>query len=138
MLLTIISYALHLLIVIPFFLLLPLPVMIRSTEAEKNNKSLLKVLKSYKVILMVAHGALVIALVTGLILRLELSVWVVGVVLLWVAIGAFLGFTAKFVRLSLEALNDGKKPEDSLQKAKMYSFLLTISISIMFVVKYTM
>lgn len=138
MLLKIISYALHLLIVIPFFILLPLPVMLRSTEAEKDHKSLSKLLKIYKVFLMIAHVALVIAIVTGLHLRFELSVWVIGVVVVWLAIGAFLGLTAKYVRISLEAINDGQDTEEPMKKTKKFSLLLTLSIAIMFVIKYTM
>lgn len=136
MLLHIISYALHLLIIIPFFILLPFPMFIRGHELQSNLTSLVKILKFYKVILLVAHIALVIALVTGLILRFQFSLWVTGVIIIWIAIGAFLGYTAKYVQLLLDEIASKKKTLESLEGTKKYSRLLTIAIASMFVLKY--
>lgn len=136
MLLSIISYALHLLIIIPFFLLIPFPMFLRGYELEKNQKGFIKILKIYHVILMVAYVALIIALLTGLYLRFELSIWVVSVVLIWAAIAVFLGYTTKYVKNLLLHLQENQNTNDTLLNAKKYSKLLTLVIAVMFVLKY--
>lgn len=109
---------------------------LRGYELEKNQKGFIKILKIYHVILMVAYVALIIALLTGLYLRFELSIWVVSVVLIWAAIAVFLGYTTKYVKNLLLHLQENQNTNDTLLNAKKYSKLLTLVIAVMFVLKY--
>ncbi|WP_096199549.1 hypothetical protein [Bacillus sp. FJAT-45350] len=136
MLVHLISYGLHLLITLIFFVLIPLPIIIKAWSAE-DNKKVARVLRIYKVVIMIAHGALIVALVTGLILHFDLtSLWIWVVILLWVAIGAYLGLTAKYVRMTLELLDKNEPHKESLQKTMTYSVCLMLGIISMFVLKY--
>lgn len=136
MLLVIVSYAIHLLILIPFFILIPLPMFLRGHEYENFTQTLLKLLKFYKVVIFISFGTYVIALLTGLYLRFELSLWIAIVILIWLAIGAFLWLTAKHFRLLLEEIESGAKTLKALEDTKRYSRLLTIAIATMFLFKY--
>ncbi|WP_078554491.1 hypothetical protein [Bacillus alkalicellulosilyticus] len=136
MLTYIISYGVHLLAAVLFFLLLPLPMLIRGTEPEGPEK-VAKLLSIYKIIIFLAHGALIIALITGLLMNFNLlSFWMVGVILVWVGIGAYLGLTAKYIRITLEAIANKVSYEESLQKVKTFSFFLMLGVVAMFMLKY--
>ncbi|MDE5412853.1 hypothetical protein [Alkalihalobacterium chitinilyticum] len=136
MLFEILMYALHLFISIIFFILIPLPVIIHVTVTEGSERIHL-ILKIYKKIIMIAHGALVVMLVTGVFIRFDLSLWTIIVVIVWVIIGAYLGLTAKFVRESLEAADNKKVFDESVNKVKMFSTLLMLAIIAMFIIKFT-
>ncbi|WP_026674177.1 hypothetical protein [Alkalihalobacterium bogoriense] len=131
----IISYAVHLLAALVFFLLLPFPMLIRGTEPEGPEK-LAKLFSIYKVIFMVAHGALVAAFITGIVLHFSVSLWMIAVVIVWIAIGAYLGLTAKFLRLTLEAIRSKQSYEEPLKKLKTCSMFLMLGIIAMFMTKY--
>lgn len=135
MLVFILSYVLHLLVALVFFILLPLPVIIRATSAE-GQEQLRKVLRIYKVVLLLGHGALIVSVITGLILRFEFSLWMATVLLIWIVIGAYLGLTAKYVRMSLEAITQNNSYEEEIQKARLFSMLLTLGIIAMFIMKF--
>ena len=136
MLIDIISYGLHLVTAFIFFVLIPLPVLLRAMKAKGDSK-LNKLLRFYKIVLMIAHGALVVAVVTGFIMYFDLrSLWLWIVFLIWVAIGAYLGITAKYIRLTLERINEGAAYEDLFQKTRVFSGCLTLGVLAMFVIKY--
>ncbi|WP_216827879.1 hypothetical protein [Alkalihalobacterium elongatum] len=136
MLFEILMYALHLFISMIFFILIPLPVIIHVMVTEGSGRIHL-VLKIYKKIIMIAHGALIVMFVTGVLLRFDLSLWTIIVVVVWVIIGAYLGLTAKFVRESLESIENKQSFEEPVNKVKMFSTLLMLAIIAMFIIKFT-
>ncbi|WP_078427013.1 hypothetical protein [Alkalihalobacterium alkalinitrilicum] len=136
MLLEIIIYALHLFISVIFFVLIPLPVLIHVNVTEGSGRIPL-ILKIYKKIITIAHGAIIVLFVTGVLMRFDLSLWTVVVVIVWVVIGAYLGLTAKFVRESIEAIENKQPYEDHVYKVKMFSTLLMLAIIAMFIIKFT-
>ncbi|WP_017727439.1 hypothetical protein [Halalkalibacterium ligniniphilum] len=135
MVLFLISYGFHLLVSLIFFLLIPLPYLIKGSLLD-NEKAFQTLLKVYKRILWIAHGALIVALVSGLIMVSEWTdPWLWVVILIWLALGAFLGLTAKKVRLILEAYEKSEEPSEHVDQLKLYSFLLMLAILSMFTVK---
>ncbi|WP_209122278.1 hypothetical protein [Alkalihalobacillus sp. BA299] len=136
MFIDIIIYAIHLFISVIFFMLIPLPVLIHVNVTEGTGRIPL-ILKIYKKVIWAAHGALIVLLVTGLFMRFDLSLWTIVVVAVWIVIGAYLGLTAKFVRESLEAIDNKQPYEDLVYKVKMFSTLLMLAIIAMFIIKFT-
>lgn len=131
-----ISYGVHLLTALVFLLLIPLPIFVRG-KGLKGAEQLKRVLSLYKIIGIIAHGALVLALISGLLLNYNfLSVWLITVVVIWVAIGAFLGITAKYIRLTLEAINNSDSYDEHVAKLKTFSTILSFGIIVMFILKY--
>ena len=132
-----VSFGLHLLTAFVFFILIPLPVLLKAMNAE-GAKALKKLLHFYKIILWLAHGALIVTLVTGLIMHFNFaSFWLWVVLILWIAIGAYLGLSAKYLRICLEHLDKGVSYEEALTKLQVYSVCLMLGIVAMFVIKYT-
>ncbi|MFB5663999.1 hypothetical protein [Alteribacillus sp. HJP-4] len=126
MLLDIGSYVIHWLMALFFFLLIPFPFFIKGMDGE--NLAFIK--KLYRPILILAHIGLIGSAVTGAVLITDWqNWWTAAVLIVWIGIGAFLGLTAKNLRLSMEG-----KPETSLLP---FSSLLTISILIMFLLKFS-
>ncbi|WP_100404382.1 hypothetical protein [Bacillus solitudinis] len=130
-----INYAIHLLISVLFFILIAFPFLIKGTMEEKQKQS--RILNTYQRVIWLAHGGLIIALVSGILMTTDwLSIWVWLVLLCWIVLGAFLGLTAKMCRLTIEKL---KKNEDSsveFEKLRRFSLLLSIAIIVMFALKF--
>ncbi|WP_018922433.1 hypothetical protein [Salsuginibacillus kocurii] len=124
----IISYALHWLMALFFFLLLPLPFLLKgATDVYRT-----WLLKTYRIIIHLAHLGVIGSLITGLfITETFLSAWMITVFILWLAISAFLGLTAKALRL--EHSNAVEKSQtDSFRN----SLILSLLIFTMFAVKF--
>ncbi|WP_332633674.1 hypothetical protein [Halalkalibacter flavus] len=130
-----ISYAFHMLVSVLFFVLIPFPFLIKGSLLDEPGRFTL-LLKIYKRIIWLAHGGVVIAIVSGFLMTTQwLTVWFFIVVLIWLALSALLGMTAKAVRIILENLEKDKKVEDEINKLRLYSFLLMIAILSMFMMK---
>lgn len=132
----IISFTLHYFFAIIFFILIPLPVFLRVSETEGENW-LRKVVNIYKKILMFAHIALVVQIATGFLLRVDFNNWwTYAVLVIWLAIGAFLGLTQKYIRFIQQAMVEKQPTEEPFAKARRFSMFLMVSIIAMFILKY--
>ncbi|MBU8907399.1 hypothetical protein [Desertibacillus haloalkaliphilus] len=131
----IISYGLHLLSAVIFFILLPLPFLVKGMEQDGRER-LTVLFRFYKSVLVVAHGALVFAFITGLWMYFNLaSLWLWSIIIVWVALGAFLGVTLKNMRLSQEAFSNQEDARTTIAKVKRFSIFLSVAIVVMFVLK---
>ncbi len=129
-----ISYGFHLLVSLLFFLLIPFSFLIKGLLNEKERFQ--QLLRIYSRIIWVGHGALIVSIITGFLMTSQwLSPWFLLVILIWIAIGAFLGMTAKMIRLTLAKTDEGKEAEDEIAKLRLFSFLLMLSILSMFTAK---
>lgn len=129
-----VNYGLHMLVSVLFFLLIPFPFLIKGSLSEQGRFLLL--LRIYKKIIWLGHGALVVALVSGFLMSSEwLNAWFILVLIIWTAIGAFLGMTAKMTRIIVEKEEDGKDTDDEVAKLRLYSFLLMLAVLSMFTSK---
>ncbi|ARK30896.1 hypothetical protein [Halalkalibacter krulwichiae] len=133
-----ISYAFHMLVSVLFFLLIPFPFLIKGSLLDEPGRFQL-LLKIYKKVIWAAHGGVVIAIVSGFLMTTQwFTIWFMIVVLIWLALSAFLGMTAKMVRVILERLGGNQDAKDEIAKLRLYSFLLMISILSMFLMKIVM
>ncbi|WP_245308315.1 hypothetical protein [Halalkalibacter urbisdiaboli] len=134
-LLYIISYGFHLVSSFIFFLLIPLPFLIKGTMGESGRFILL--LRVYKRMMWLAHGALILALVSGILMLTSwFSIWLLTVMGIWLAIGALLGLTAKMCRLTLERIEIKEGAETEITKLRHFSLLLSLAIIVMFAIKF--
>ncbi|MBP3952830.1 hypothetical protein [Bacillus suaedae] len=131
----IISYGVHLLFSVFFFLLIPLPYLIKGSLDEIERFQLL--LKIYKPIIAGAHIGVIVSLATGIFLAESwLSIWFAAVTIIWLAISAFLGITAKQMRILSEQIEAGTKmTQETITACKQSSLLLMVTIIIMFALK---
>ncbi|OUM88550.1 MAG: hypothetical protein BAA01_05505 [Bacillus thermozeamaize] len=89
-------------------------------------------LKPWRIFLQVAHLFLVIALVTGLLLRPDFSsVWFWVVLLVFIVLGALLGITAKSLREVADTAKSRQPHSRQLQKLSRFSILLALSVIVM-------
>lgn len=96
---------------------------------------IIAVLKPWRLILQVAHLFLVIALVTGLLLRPGFaSSWFWVVLFVFVILGASLGITAKSLREVANSAGNKQPNADSLQKLNRASMLLSLSVIVMILI----
>ncbi|GAF66779.1 hypothetical protein BTS2_3683 [Bacillus sp. TS-2] len=131
----IVSYGIHVLIAVVFFILIPFPILIKGVGSLEPSK-LVVLLKIYRRIISVAHVALIISFISGLLMIQNwLSLWTISVFLIWLGLGVLLGFTAKKVRLSLASLGNQQHNEEEIQSLFVFSLLLTLTIIVMFAVK---
>ncbi|WP_240375406.1 hypothetical protein [Bacillus piscicola] len=122
----IISFSIHWLMALAFFMLIPFPFFVKGMQGE----NLLFIKKVYRPITLFAHAAVIGTVVTGIFLIDEwLSWWTAAVFILWLVISAFLGMTAKSLRETLTT--EEKSP---LLK---HSTLLTIAVTVMFIFKFS-
>ncbi|TWI59336.1 hypothetical protein [Halalkalibacter nanhaiisediminis] len=130
-----ISYGLHMLVSFIFFLLIPFSFLIKGSLLDEPGRFQF-VLKIYKRIIWLGHGALIVGLISGFLMTSDwLNAWFILVVAIWAALGAFLGLTAKEVRKILEGIEAGKEIDDDVAKLRLYSFLLMLAILSMFTAK---
>lgn len=130
-----ISYAFHIAVSVLFFVLIPFPFLIKGSLLDEPGRFTL-LLKIYKRIIWLAHGGVIVAIVSGFFMTTQwLTVWFLFVVLIWLAISALLGMTAKTVRIILEKVEKNQKADDETSKLRLYSFLLMIAILSMFMMK---
>jgi hypothetical protein len=123
------------LVAILFFLLIPFPFLIKGSLLDEPGRFQL-LLIIYKRIIWIAHGGIIIAIVSGFLLTTQwFTAWFAIVVLIWLALSAFLGMTAKMVRIILEKMGNNLTAEDEIAKLRLYSFLLMIAILSMFLMK---
>ncbi|MDY7222881.1 hypothetical protein P4637_09505 [Halalkalibacterium halodurans] len=131
----IISYGIHVLVALVFFILIPLPYLIKGSLLDRE-ESFQKLLSIYQPILLVAHGALVVSVVSGLLMVADwTSLWVWGVIVLWVAIGAWLGLTAKGIRLLKGNQESSEERAVLVTNLKKHSLFLMVAIIAMFALK---
>ncbi|MFB4164164.1 hypothetical protein ACE1TI_10070 [Alteribacillus sp. JSM 102045] len=120
------SYIIHWIMALSFFLMIPLPFFLKGMEGE----NLLFIKKIYRPIIHFAHAGIIGSIITGLFLIQEwLSWWTIAVFVLWLVIGAFLGLTAKSLRISME----NNQSNSSLLK---HSWILTSAVLTMFILKF--
>ncbi|MFC0558492.1 hypothetical protein [Halalkalibacter alkalisediminis] len=130
-----ISYAFHMLVAVLFFLLIPFPFLIKGSLLDEPGRFQL-LLKIYKRIIWAAHGGVVVAVVSGILMTTNwFTVWFMIVTLIWLAISAFLGMSAKMVRVILEKQELHQSTEDEIAKLRFFSFVLMIAILSMFLMK---
>lgn len=95
-----------------------------------EEESALFIKRIYKWIIHFAHVAIVGTLITGIIIMdTWLSWWTLIIILLWLIIGAFLGFTAKSLKASLTS--------HEKQPLLKHSTILSVAITVMFVIKFS-
>lgn len=120
-------YAIHVVSALVFILLIPLPFFVmkmKKNDAEKNQGQL----KFWRIVLLMAHLALVISLVSGFIMTpVYTSGWFWTVMVVFVALGALLGIVMKNVRLLTEK-SDGAV----WNRLMRMSVLLSVAILIQF------
>ncbi|WP_062050898.1 hypothetical protein [Bacillus sp. JCM 19034] len=136
--LVLISYAIHLLFSVVFFLLIPFVWLLKGSLLEGNTINVRKLLRFYKPVILIAHIGIITSVITGFYLASSwLNIWFAAVVFVWIAISAFLGMTAKYLRLVLEQLdaNDNIKENKFVKKLSRSSLLLTATIILMFALK---
>ena len=132
----IINYAIHIFVSILFFVMIPLPFLIRASLQDDKDKLLKQLLNVYKHLLWFAHGGIVIMIVTGFLMKPAFSLWLIIVLLVWLALGAFLGLTAKYTRIVLEQLSTNSHVEDEIVKLRRFSLFLSVAVIAMFLTKF--
>mgnify|MGYP001249733115 CR=1 FL=1 len=92
-------------------------------------------LKPWKWLLQLAHVFLIISLVTGLLLRPNhASTWFWVVILVFILLGASLGFTAKALRQVMDTAKNKQPQREQLQKLTRASLLLAAFILVMLLI----
>jgi uncharacterized membrane protein len=116
-------------VVFAFIVLLPFQTMrLRRMTPGKITAAL----KPWRIILLLAHLFLIIALVTGLLLRPNFSsTWFWVVLLVFILLGAFLGITAKSLREVADTAKRKRPDSRQLQKLNRFSILLALSVIVM-------
>ncbi|AIC94731.1 hypothetical protein BleG1_2153 [Shouchella lehensis G1] len=128
----IVLFATHMFTSIVLFLCIPLPFLYYAARLDDGERFKMRLIKVYRVILVIAHIGLLLLIATGIPLLVEWrSWWTWGVVLLTLVIGASLGITSKSLRLMASGEQEYEKP---FRKA---SLLLAFSIGAMFLLKYS-
>lgn len=122
----IVSLAIHWLMAIAFFMIIPFPFFVAGLKGESAKY----IHKLYRPIFYFAYVAFIGTLVSGFVLIDEwLSLWTAIVFVLWGAIGVFLWLTIKSLRFSLET---GKEDAKILFRSSM----LSVAIFVMFIIKF--
>ncbi len=89
-------------------------------------------LKPWLILLHLAHLFLVIALITGLLLRPNFaSSWFWVAILVFIILGAFLGITAKALREVVGTAKNKQPHSEQLQRLTRFSVLLSLSVIVM-------
>ncbi|KMK76585.1 hypothetical protein [Alkalihalobacillus pseudalcaliphilus] len=131
----IISYGIHVLISVIFFILIPLPILIKGIPITDTNK-LKVVFAIYRPIFKVAHGAIVLSFISGVVMVTDwLTSWTVAVILLWLIIGALLGITAKKMREMLEYFKENRELYDEMASLFQSTLWLSLAVIAMFAIK---
>ncbi|WP_332697134.1 hypothetical protein [Halalkalibacter lacteus] len=131
-----ISYAFHMLVSFLFFLLIPFPFLIKGSLLDEPGRFDL-LLRIYKRIIWLAHGGVIIALISGFIMSTQwVSVWFVSVLFIWLVLSALLGMTAKMVRIILEKKEKNAEVVEEINKLRLYSLFLMAGIITMFFMKF--
>lgn len=129
-----ISYWVHAIAILVFVPFLFLPVSIR--QWEKSGRPLASA-SIWKGLFHLGHLYIVLSLITGLILAPSYtSSWFWFVILIFLAVGALLGITAKYFRLSLENTKQHPNSRVHLAKLRRFSTLLAISILLISILMY--
>lgn len=85
---------------------------------------------------MLAHISLVITLLTGLLMVEQwLSWWLLSIIVIWILIGALMGLTTKYLRLSYQAQLKNEPFGEVRKRLSRYSLWLSVAIITMFVLK---
>ncbi|GAF23520.1 hypothetical protein JCM19047_3344 [Bacillus sp. JCM 19047] len=128
----IVLFATHMFTSIVLFLCIPLPFLYYAARLDDGERFKARLIKSYRVILVIAHVGLLLLIATGIPLLFDwASWWTWGVIIVTLIIGASLGITSKCLRL----INNGDF--DYEQPFRKASLLLAISIGAMFLLKYS-
>jgi hypothetical protein len=130
------SYVLHMLSTIVFVSLLALPWMIRNLP-QRSHEEFLRSLKIWRIITHAANLFLIVTLITGIAMATSyLSTWFWLVMIVFLAMGAFLGIVAKSLRLVMEASAQKRAFDQPLKKLTRFSNWLAFSIIVMIFLMY--
>ncbi|NEU29268.1 hypothetical protein GN156_00520 [bacterium LRH843] len=131
----IISYAFHVLGSALFFTFIPFPYLIKGTLSDKKGHFSL-LLRIYRRLFWLAHGILVVSLVSGFLLSTNwASTWFIIVLVIWVIIGLYVGLGAKMIRVILEKIENNQDADLEIAKLRQYSLLLSFTVIAMFAAK---
>lgn len=133
---------LHSVSAIVFLVLLPLPLLIRRLVRNNNQSQAVPTLRTWKIILILAHVFLIVSFISGLLMgysadpsfRWLVSFWFISVMVIFVALGAFLGMTLKSVRLAI--MDSGQPDQTVLLKLQRQSRLLSLTIIGIFILMF--
>ncbi|GAE30860.1 hypothetical protein [Halalkalibacter hemicellulosilyticus] len=136
--LEIIFYGIHLVFSLFFFLLIPFVWLIKGSVIEGNVLNLQRLLRFYKPILFMAHIGVIVSLLTGMYLATSwFNLWFLAVFVVWLVLSAYLGITAKYVRLVLEQIeqHSALKSSNIVSKLRRASLILMMMTVLMFALK---
>ncbi|PSL51313.1 hypothetical protein B0H94_101226 [Salsuginibacillus halophilus] len=126
----IMTYVIHWLMALFFFLLLPFPFILKGVNGEQK----FWLLNVYRWIFHLSHAGVIISLASGVMLAdTYLSSWFFAVMILWLVISAMLGFTAKYARIIREG---GAVSVIEERRLFWFSLALSAAVFLMFVVKF--
>jgi hypothetical protein len=121
------TYMIHMLSAIVFLPVLLLPFLAKRWE-QLSAEELGQAAKRWRILLIVVHAGLVISLITGIVLSFDYtSSWFWLSIIVFLALGAFLGITLKQVRLIGQAAQQGGEISPVLAKLIRFSWLLAIT-----------
>jgi hypothetical protein len=124
-------YGLHVLTTIVFSLLLVLPFYARKIAANASAATK-GTLSFWRMTFHLAHLMIVVALVTGLLMTPSFtSSWFWVVILVFLAMGAFLGISAKSLRLVTAGITNRTDYTPALRKLNRFSLMLSVTIVVM-------
>jgi uncharacterized membrane protein len=90
--------------------------------------------RGWTILFQLAHVFLVLSLITGFILTYNfLSSWFWVVILVFLALGAMLGITAKNFRLAKEATANDQSSEAIMAKLQRFSTILSLVVILMII-----
>lgn len=128
-----VSFWVHMIATILFIPFLFLPVMVRQWAARAAEGPFAS-MKMWKGLFHLAHLALVLSLVSGLFLNYSFtSSWFWVVLVVFLALGAVLGIAAKYLRLTVEGMEQKNQSSDSFAKLQRFSMILAFIILLMIV-----
>lgn len=126
-------YGIHVLTTLVFVLLLLLPFYSRKLTPDAGSTSSGS-LNFWRIVFHIAHLMLIVSLATGIWMAPSYtSSWFWLVIIVFLAMGAFLGISAKSLRLVAEGIANRTDYTSAFRKLNRFSLLLSVTITIMVV-----